>query len=151
MSLPPKFSPPGEGLSISPINGDKSTFKVTAADTAGAYFLMDQHVAPGRGPRGHMHTREDEGFYVVAGEFTFIVGPERLVAGPGSFLFGPRGIPHRFWNSGTDMGNLLILGTPAGLEDFFVPFGQLVAEAPDDFDRQNALASRFGIRFVELP
>src|SRR3712207_8273521 len=42
----------------------------------------------------HMHRKEDESFYVVEGEMIFYVGEERVKAGPGAWLYGPREIPH---------------------------------------------------------
>ena len=35
-------------------------------------------------------------WYVIAGELTVLVGDERVEAGPGDFVLGPRGIPHTF-------------------------------------------------------
>src|ERR671912_2955679 len=72
------------------------TFKVSSEDTGGMYALADSVVVPeGEAPL-HVHHREDEGFWVLEGELTFDVGEETIKAGPGSFVFGPKGIPHRF-------------------------------------------------------
>ena len=63
----------------------------------------------------HVHHFEDEGFYILEGEMTFYVGEQTIRAQPGSFLFGPKDVPHAFT---VDRGpaRLLFIFTPAGLE-----------------------------------
>jgi len=70
----PKFVPPGGGLSIWWMGDDKITFQATSADTASAYaFWVDE--PPGHvGPPKHVHSREEEGFYVIEGEVDFRAG-----------------------------------------------------------------------------
>jgi uncharacterized cupin superfamily protein len=54
-----------------------------------------EHLAPrGTGSPLHVHSREDEWFYVIDGELTLWVDGETIVAPAGSFVFGPKGIPH---------------------------------------------------------
>jgi hypothetical protein len=70
----------------------------------------------GEGPL-HVHYREDEGFWVLEGQLTFEVGEETIEAGPGSFVFGPKDVPHRFTvESGP--ARLLFILSPAGFEEF---------------------------------
>ena len=38
--------------------------------------------------------------YVLSGEIGVRIGDRDYVAGPGSYVFKPRGIPHTFWNAG---------------------------------------------------
>ncbi|CAN5450666.1 hypothetical protein BH18ACT16_BH18ACT16_13320 [soil metagenome] len=54
------------------------------------------------GPSLHVHTREDEGAYVIEGELTFVVGNQRFTAGPGTFVWLPRDTPHTFANLGDE-------------------------------------------------
>src|SRR3712207_1001584 len=82
--------------------GDHYTFLVTGEESGGAYFAMDALVPPGGGPPPHIHTREDETFYILEGEVEFLVGEELTVAGPGAFVNVPRGTVHRFRNTGTE-------------------------------------------------
>jgi len=71
----------------------------------------------------HVHHREDEGFYILEGEMTFHVGQQTIKAGPGSYLFGPRDVPHTYT---VDSGpaRLLFLFTPAGLEGFIREYSE---------------------------
>src|SRR5271170_4590141 len=70
----PKFVPPGDGLSIWWMGDDRITFQATSADTNGAYaFWVDE--PPGNvGPPKHVHSREEEGFYVIEGQVEFRAG-----------------------------------------------------------------------------
>lgn len=138
----------GEGAVISPIGGDRTFIVTRGAQTGGAFALLEQTVPPGHGPRRHVHRREEESFYILEGEFGFEVGDESFVAGPGTFVLGPRDIPHRFWNAGATDGRFLLIISPAGLEPFFEEFSRVMAEAPGDLARQAEVAGRYGLEFV---
>ncbi len=64
--------------------------------TDGRYGLMEAFSRKGSEPPRHVHHREDEAIYVLEGEITFYVGGETYEAGPGTFVFMPRGVPHSF-------------------------------------------------------
>lgn len=144
----PFIARPNEGQTIAPIGGDHSSFKARGDQTGGAFAVLEQSVPPGHGPRRHVHHREEESFYILEGQFGFEVGGQTFIAGPGTFVFGPRDVPHRFWNAGPTDGRFLLFISPAGLEPFFIEFSQVMAEAPDDHDRQAEVAARYGIEFV---
>jgi len=57
--------------------GDVYRFLATGEDTNGKYALWEAIVPPGGGPPPHVHSREEEGFYVLEGEITFTVNGER--------------------------------------------------------------------------
>lgn len=130
--------------------GSQLTLKAVGADTAGAFALMEYVLAPGGGAGLHTHNREDESFYVLAGELAVQLGEEALVATPGEFLRIPRGTRHAFVNQGPAPLTALVLISPAGLEQFFVDLADLSTEAPggqlDPADFQ-ALAKRYGLDF----
>src|SRR2546425_1549531 len=96
--------------------GQLATIKATAADTGGAYTLVEIEVGPGYSTPLHVHHREDEGFWMLEGSATFEVGDNTFEAMPGTHLFGPRGIPHR-WAAGPDGARLLYLFAPGGFEE----------------------------------
>jgi quercetin dioxygenase-like cupin family protein len=88
----------------------------------------------------HVHRSTDETFYVVDGTFTFTCGGEELAATAGSLLHIPRGTTHVF-TAETD-GTLLLLWTPAGLEDMFLELGRSDAVLTDPAARA-AIAQRY--------
>ena len=86
---------PGEGESLWFL-GSHTSVKASAETTAGRVAVIE-HLSPrGSGSPLHVHSREDEWFYVIEGELTFWVGGQVIDAPAGSFVYGPRGIPHTF-------------------------------------------------------
>jgi quercetin dioxygenase-like cupin family protein len=96
--------------------GGLATVKATGKETDGRYTLVEVLDPEGEGPL-HVHHNEDEGFWVLEGELTFEVGEETIKAQPGSFVFGPKDVPHRYT---VDSGpaRLLYILSPAGFEEF---------------------------------
>jgi mannose-6-phosphate isomerase-like protein (cupin superfamily) len=90
--------------------------KASAADTGGRYTLVEITAPAGLQSPLHVHHREDEGFYVLDGTVTIVVGDETVELGPGQHGFGPRGIPHRF-TVGPDGAHMIWVLTPGGFED----------------------------------
>jgi quercetin dioxygenase-like cupin family protein len=87
-------------------------------DTNGAFCLVEATLAPGNEPPPHEHSREDELFYVLEGEFDVYVGKEAFKVKKGECIFLPRLKPHAFAIRSARI-RLLTLFTPAGLEDEF--------------------------------
>ena len=61
-----------EGRTIAVV-GDVYRFLATSEDTSGKYALWEAIVPPGGGPPPHLHSREEEGFYILEGEITFTI------------------------------------------------------------------------------
>ncbi len=113
-----KYVPTGKGSAYwGP--GDQLRFLVTGEETGGAIFIAEGLVLPGGGPPPHIHSREDESFYLLEGTLTVQVGDKTLQALPGDFVFLPRGIAHTFRNTGQENARMLVTATPAGLEKYF--------------------------------
>jgi mannose-6-phosphate isomerase-like protein (cupin superfamily) len=129
----------------------------TAETTAGALGLVEQLVPAGFSPPLHVHSREDELFYVIDGRVTCLVGDRRFEAGPGSFVFLPRDIPHSFVVEGDAPARILELVLPGGLERFHVEAGRpvegpgLPPPAPPDIAKLEQHAARYGVRTVGPP
>jgi len=93
--------------------------KATPAETGLRAAVIEQATMPGLGPPYHVHTREDEIFYVINGQVQFWRGGETFVAGPGSVVMLPRRVPHTFRNVGDGPSTVMFSVTPDGLEKFF--------------------------------
>lgn len=138
--------------------GDTYRLLATGDDTNGKYATIDALVPPGGGPPPHVHTREEESFYVLEGEITFRVGDQPLVAGPGTFVNMPVGTSHSFRNNSDKLARMLISVMPAGLEQMFIEVGttldspESAAAAPtkSDIDKLLAAAPRYGVQ-IQLP
>ncbi len=148
----PTIRKPAEGRTIAVV-GDVYRFLATGEDTNGKYAMWEAIVPPGGGPPPHVHSREEEGFYVLEGEIAFHIGEERIVAGAGMFANMPAGTPHSFKNETDRPARMLISVAPAGLEQMFFEVGVPLAEgattAPpprkEEIDKLLAVAPRYGI------
>lgn len=110
--------------------GDLYTFKATGKETNGVFTVIDQIIQPQNGPPPHIHHREDEAFYVLEGKFSFLSGDKQSVFEAGSFVYVPRGTLHTFKNIDEQRGRLLVIITPAGLEEFFYAIGTPATDLP---------------------
>jgi len=130
--------------------GDEYRYLATGRDTDGGYFLVEALVPPGGGPPFHIQTREEEAFYILAGELSFYGDDSEVVAGPGTYLNIPKGAKHRFRNNGTETAKMLFFFTPAGIEGLFDEFAEL-KEPTGDLSAMiralNALGRKYGVEY----
>jgi len=131
--------------------------KLTAEETGGALSVLDSWLTPAANPPLHVHHGEDESFVVLEGEVEFFLdGAEPRLARPGDFVFGPRGVPHRF-EVRTPEARLLVLGTPGGAERFFRAMGEhapaAVLPVPQlpDVEHVVAVAAAYDIEILAPP
>ena len=136
------------------------SIRVLAAGTItrGAYALMEITTPSRVGPPLHIHSREDEAFYVVEGQFLFKHDNYELRAKPGTTVFLPRGTTHTYTNMGPGPGKLLVIVSPAGFEGFFAAVGHPEADpasqpvlAQEQLDRTIAVAREYGNEIVGPP
>jgi quercetin dioxygenase-like cupin family protein len=97
--------------------GSLATIKATAEDTGGRYALIEVQEPAGVQAPLHVHHAEDEAFWVLEGRVTFTVGEDTMEAGPGTFVFAPRDVPHTYRVDSEDARLLFIL-SPGGMEGF---------------------------------
>jgi quercetin dioxygenase-like cupin family protein len=145
---------PGDGERIW-IVGDTMTLKATGATTGGRLALLENLTAPGGGPPPHLHTREDEFFFVLDGSFEVRIGDEVHTLGPGGYAYVPRGTVHNFRNIAQTASRILVGFAPAGMEGFFRESGRPAADdgpAPqvddDEIARTMAAAPKYGLEAV---
>lgn len=146
---------PGEGRTVAVV-GDVYRFLATGDDTGGRYAQWEAVVPPGGGPPPHIHSREEESFFVLEGEITFTVNGRRLVAGPGEFASMPVGVSHAFRNETGARARMLITIAPAGLEQMFLEVGRpvdfdggtLASPTPEEIAALLAAAPRYGVEIL---
>jgi mannose-6-phosphate isomerase-like protein (cupin superfamily) len=147
---------PGEGQAIWFLT-NRMTIKATAESTGGAFGLVESMIAPGFSPPLHVHHREDESFWVLEGELTMQCGDKSFRAGPGSFVFLPRDVPHSFVVEGDTPARMLTLLTPGGGEGVFIDGGRpaeregLPPAAPPDIPALKRVSERYGAEIVGPP
>ena len=92
--------------------------RVSAEDSDGAMTVLEE-VPPMVDTPLHVHSREDELFYIVEGEHIITLGEQEHRLGPGDSIFAPRGIPHAQRRVEPGVGRELVVLTPGGFEQFF--------------------------------
>lgn len=152
-----KIVEPNRGRHIA-IAGDINTILASKEDTGGAYSFIEAKVFPGGGPIPHIQTREHEAFYLIEGEIAFNVDGQRIEAKPGTFVNIPPNVLHSFKNETSETAKLIIVLSPAGMEQLFVEVGLEVSnnsEKPsplNDEQKQKfaSLASKYGMEIRPL-
>jgi mannose-6-phosphate isomerase-like protein (cupin superfamily) len=122
------------------VASDDPGLKASRRSTGGALSVFETSIDSG--PPLHVHDREDECFYVLDGDLSVRCGDDVFDAPRGSFVFLPRGRPHRFWAK-DQSARLLLISVPGGIEDYF---GE-INHAPGDEERHR-IGEQYGIRVV---
>ena len=113
-----------DGVPNAEAGGDVYSTLASGEHTHDGYFLTHAIVPPGGGPPAHVHTREEEAFYIIRGELVFLVGEREVTASTGTFLNVPRGTKHRFRNDRDVEAEMIFWFAPAGIEGLFEELGE---------------------------
>src|SRR6516225_2024441 len=84
------------------------------ADNNGAFDLVINKMRRGTEPPPHVHSRDDEFFYVLSGEIRAYVDGEVSVVTAGECMFLPRRRPHAFLIA-SEEAHLILLVVPDGI------------------------------------
>ena len=133
-------------------------FLVPSEATGGKLSVFLATIVEGFSPPRHIHTREDEVFYVLEGDVSFDLDGSVLLAGPGTSVFVPRGTPHTF-RIDSPVARLLGVIAPGDFEQLFrnlsVPAGDRALPAlgsvPLDIPAVMAEQARLGTEVVGPP
>ena len=142
----------GEGRRFA-IPGGICTIKATGEDTGGTYAMIEMLIPPQGGPPPHIHSREIESFYILEGSLSFWLSNHKLSGQAGSLVIAPPGLTHTYKNEGDATARVLLLITPAGLEEFFQEVGVPIKEesalsehfTPENLERMVETASKYGV------
>lgn len=137
--------------------GGLMEIKARAEDTGGALGVLEgSRWHRGYGPPLHIHSREDEVVYVLEGRIRFRIGDDEFEAGPGAWVWQPRGVPQSF-KVESESARALVIYTPGGVERMFEEAGVPAGDSADPPEQQHnpdavnagvAFAKTFGFEFV---
>ncbi len=110
MDPQPIVVPPGQGHRVGNVE-----FLARTADTPRFINFGIIDIPPGRELEAHVHEAEDDSFYILEGEMTFVFGAdeEEVAAAPGTFVLVPPGVRHGFRNDGEDPVRMFNIHAPA--------------------------------------
>ena len=129
------------------------TVLASASDTNGVLGAVEVASPNGAGPPLHVHHREDEAFYILEGEYTVFVGDDVIAGAPGTWVWGPRDVPHGYQVL-SPRGRHLGLTMPAGFDAFFEEVADLATPSTDPRKAMSQLAevaARYGVEFLGPP
>ncbi len=144
--FPPVLMDAGAGRTFSML-GATMRLIATASETGRAYTVLEQLTPPGWGPPRHIHSREDEIFYVLEGSYDLHVGGQHRTVSAGASAILPRNVPHGFRNASLTPSRLLCVIAPGGLEEYFLAVGN--CSPPPSPARLVVMARSFGL--TQLP
>lgn len=143
-----------EGRTPQPLNivGEETLVKVSAQDSDGMLAFFHLVAPPMSGPPLHVHTREDELFYVLEGELVFELDGERHTVRAGDTVYLRRGVVHAYQNFTKSDARLLIATTPGGFSDFFVELSAITPRGGlPPLDRVGAIGEKYGMTMLGPP
>ena len=137
---------------------DNLAYVHVAGNQSGESFSLGELVgARGNMPPLHVHHRDDETFYVIAGEVTLFYGDHEVLVGPGQALLAPRDIPHTY-RVDSDRARWLVINSPSGFEQFLLqesepaPSAELPPQGrPADPQALAQAAAAYGIEILGPP
>jgi mannose-6-phosphate isomerase-like protein (cupin superfamily) len=157
------FIAPGTGEAFD-FGGFGVHWKIEGQETGKRFSVVHHPLAPhALAAPLHYHHNEDEYSFVLQGTLGALLGEEVVTAGPGTWVFKPRGQWHTFWNAGDTPCEIIEVISPAGFENYFrevaAAWGDMEQFAAInekyalemDFSSVPGLCERFGLRFPTLP
>lgn len=135
------------------------TFLCKGEETNGKFALIEIMLRKGLEPPRHMHTKEDETYYVLEGTMEFSVGDQTFTLAAGDCIYLPQGVAHHF-KLHSDTVRVLVHIAPAGLEEMFwelskpasqIGFPPLPTAPPDAgfIERLKGLQVKYGINGID--
>ena len=138
---------PEQALSIKPFGLDMKVLLTTEA-TGGAISVLMGWLKPGEGPGDHVHFNQEEIFFIVEGTFELTVGDQTTTAGPGTIVFIPRNVVHRFKNVGNTTGCMLDWTLPGGQDHYFKAISDLAASGDLTREKVMEINKRHDAKFL---
>jgi len=135
-----------EALAIKPFGLDMRVLLTTEATGGAISVLMADH-KPGEGPPDHVHFSQEEMFFVVEGTYELTVGDQTSTVGPGTIVFIPRNVVHRFKNVGDTTARILDWSLPGGQDHYFIAISELAASDGFTGEKVAEVSKKFDTNF----
>ncbi len=147
-TIEPLVVTPEAALSIKPFGLDMRVL-LASGSTGGAVSVVMVCHKPGEGAFDHLHHTQDECLFIVEGRYEVVVAGSVRIVGPGTVVFIPRGVTHRFTNIGTSTGRMLDWSSPGGQDRYFRAIAALGADEGFDDNKAREIGQRFDMHFLD--
>lgn len=140
---------PGEGPSFR-IGRDTFQRKGPTPKGTGGFSVIEYAGAAGQGgPPPHVHRSFEEAWYILEGRVEFLAGRSTVRAGPGAYLFVPRGTPHTFRVLGRSPARWIGIFSPGRYVGLVERLGPLLSErGPPDERKLRRLFAEYDSEIV---
>jgi quercetin dioxygenase-like cupin family protein len=128
-------------------HGAKFTIKVLTSETNGIYTILDVIHPPNLGPALHTHPKGSETFYIVEGDYEFILDGKSVTGKLGDVIFVPKDVPHRFV-VGCKGGHDLVISPPE-LEFYFFKVSELLDKGKVSYETESSIGKQYGQVFLD--
>jgi len=123
--------------------GERCLIRISAADTNGAYSVVEIVSDSRDGTPIHIHQNEDEHFVILEGTARIVFGDKTFDAAAGTSVTLSKGIPHAWSNPSNSPLRMAVIALPGGYEEIL----RLIAKG-GDIDIM-AVSQKFGIRNLD--
>jgi mannose-6-phosphate isomerase-like protein (cupin superfamily) len=147
-SLQATIVKPEQALPLKAFGLDLKVLLSTEATGGAISVLMGWH-KPGEGPPDHVHYNQEEMFFIVEGTYELTVDGKTSTAGPGTIVFIPRDVVHRFKNVGATTACMLDWTLPGGQDHYFKAVSDLAAGGGFTGDTVMEISKRFDTEFPQ--
>lgn len=136
---------------------DLMTVKATGDETGGSFALIEDIFPAGDVTPPHIHHTDHEAWYVLEGTVELTCGGKSFEAGPGGFVFAPKGVEHLLRVGREQDARLLVLTCPGDFAGFVVEMGtpaprpELPPLSEPNVERLMQVASKYSIEITGPP
>lgn len=139
--------------SVAPIQvlSDQLRLLLRSVDSPSQMSAMVVDVPPGGFVPAHLHTKEEEGYFVLEGELTLTIGEDTRTLAAGDFGHVlPRTI-HGYANTSSAPVRFLAWTVGGPIDEFFEAMSQNVKRMPQDAPAMAEITARFGVQMMGPP
>ena len=142
--MKPLIVHPNEGIFF----GNQMVCKISSDQTEGAFCSFETTLLPGEGIALHVHSKDDEFYYILEGELEMICGEHEFTAHTGAIIVIPRTVPHAFSNQSKSNTRFLNLFLPGGFDQMVESLSNLSPEESKNEHLRDQIRSQHGVRFI---
>jgi quercetin dioxygenase-like cupin family protein len=128
-------------------HGAKFTIKVLTSETNDSYTVLDIFHPPNLGPALHKHPKGSETFFIVEGNYEFILDGKSVLGKSGDVIFVPKDVQHRFIVG--DKGGHAVVISPPNLEYYFFKISQLLGNGEVSYETESNIGRQYGQVFLD--
>ena len=137
---------PEQAQPLKPFGLDMKLLLSTEA-TGGAISVIMAWHKPGEGPPDHVHSSQEEMFFIVEGTYELTLDGQTSTVGPGTIVFIPRNVVHRFKNIGDATACMLDWSLPGGQDRYFKAVSELAVSGNFTGEKVMEISKKFDTNF----